>query len=121
MECSDLDTVGVTGSNPVSRTIFLGDFTLNPQDISTIQEIWAHGCSISEIWKAHKTQQQLVDVSLAQAISQYLAHLRELRRSPRYVQETGWILSQYKAAMPPNLPLKLHTTCAGWEAVKNCS
>jgi len=47
--------------------------TLNSQDISTIQEIWAHGCSISEIWKSHKTQQQLVDVSLAQAISQYLA------------------------------------------------
>jgi len=93
--------------------------TLNPQDISTIQDIWAHGCSISEIWKAHKTQQQLADVSLAQAISQYLAHLRELQRSARYVQETGWILSQYKAAMPPNLPLKLHTTCAGWEAVKN--
>ena len=111
--------MGVTGSNPVSRTIILGDFTLNPQDISTIQDIWAHGCSISEIWKAHKTQQQLVDVSLAQAISQYLTHLRELKRSPRYIQETGWVLSQYKAAMPPNLPLKLHTTCAGWEAIKN--
>ena len=25
-----LDTVGVTGSNPVSRTIFLGDFTHSP-------------------------------------------------------------------------------------------
>ena len=75
MECSDLDTVGVTGSNPVSRTIFLGDFRLNPQDISTIQDIWAHGCSISEVWKAHKTQQQLVDVSLAQAITEYIEHL----------------------------------------------
>ena len=29
------------------------------------------------------------------------------------------MLRQYKAAMPSNLPLKLHTTCAGWEAVKN--
>ena len=72
MEQSDLDTVGVTGSNPVSRTIFLGDFTLNPQDISTIQDIWAHGCSISEIWKAQKTQQQLVDVSLLQHMADHL-------------------------------------------------
>ncbi len=111
--------MGVTGSNPVSRTIFLGDFTLNPQDISTIQDIWAHGCSISEVWKAHKTQQQLVDVSLAQAITEYIEHLKGLQRSRRYIKEVGWVLRQYKAAMPSNLPLKLHTTCAGWEAVKN--
>ena len=78
-----LDTVGVTGSNPVSRTIFLGDFRLNPQDISTIQDIWAHGCSISEVWKAHKTQQQLVDVSLAQAITEYIEHLKALQSSRR--------------------------------------
>ena len=110
--------MGVTGSNPVSRTIFLGDFRLNPQDISTIQDIWAHGCSISEVWKAHKTQQQLVDVSLAQAITEYIEHLKGLRRSRRYIKEVGWVLRQYKAAMPSNLPLKLHTTCAGWEAVK---
>ena len=119
MEHSDLDTVGVTGSNPVSRTIFLGDFRLNPQDISTIQDIWAHGCSISEVWKAHKTQQQLVDVSLAQAITEYIKHLKTLQRSRRYIKEVGWVLRQYKAAMPSNLPLKLHTTCAGWGAIKN--
>ena len=111
--------MGVTGSNPVSRTIFLGDFRLNPQDISTIQDIWAHGCSISEVWKAHKTQQQLVDVSLAQAITEYIEHLKALQRSRRYIKEVEWVLRQFKAAMPSNLPLKLHTTCAGWEAVKN--
>ena len=75
--------MGVTGSNPVSRTIFLGDFRLNPQDISTILDIRAHGYSIPEVWKAHKTQQQLVDVSLAEAITEYIEHLKALQSSRR--------------------------------------
>jgi len=73
--------MGVTGSNPVSRTIFLGDLTLNPQDIATIQNIWAHGCSISEIGKAHKTQQQLVDVSLAREMANHPSASIQLRRN----------------------------------------
>ena len=54
-----------------------------------------------------------VDVSLAQAITEYIEHLKALQSSQGYIKEVGWVLRQYKAAMPSNLPLKLHTTCAG--------
>ena len=102
---SNLDTVGVTGSNPVSRTI-----SLNPLDTAVISDIWANNLSLNQVWDAYRQTHLTLAISLQEAIDAYLAHLRDQHRSARYLEAMRLVLGEYRRLSGDHLSVSQHTT-----------
>ena len=86
-----------------------------------VQDMWDHGLSLVEVWRAYKGLYVHEHVSFAEACTHYLKHLQEQGRSPAYIKSMGWVLDEFKQRLGDSKGLSFHTTFALQRELKNTS